>query len=145
MRLRKNPAQIRHGRLQTRSRHAFLLRRVLACLAVVAVSVSAVIAFETVSLARTFGDNAVAIAGEVDTAPPPFLGAFEGGFTMLVVGTDNDAAQGDDYGERSGVRNDVNILLHVSSNHRDAVVVSLPRDLVIPLPECTDPASGSSL
>ena len=35
--------------------------------------------------------------------------------------------------------NDVNILIHISADHRSGTAISLPRDLVIPHPQCTDP------
>ncbi|WP_291053440.1 hypothetical protein [Herbiconiux sp.] len=84
MRIRRAPSQIRHGRLSSRSPLAFIARRIAIGLAVLAVSAGAVITVEAASLAQTFGDHAVEIAGEAEQAPPPFLGAFEGGFTMLV-------------------------------------------------------------
>ena len=34
--------------------------------------------------------------------------------------------------------NDVNILLHVSEDQTNAVAVSFPRDLVVPIPDCVD-------
>nr|WP_246328512.1 LCP family protein [Curtobacterium pusillum] len=55
---------------------------------------------------------------------------------MLVVGTDNDPEQGTAYGERDATLNDVNILLHVSADHTNATAVSIPRDLVTPIPGC---------
>lgn len=65
------------------------------------------------------------------------LSAFTGGFNMLVVGTDNDPDQSAAFGERDATLNDVNILLHVSADHTNATAVSIPRDLVTPIPACT--------
>jgi LCP family protein required for cell wall assembly len=111
-------------------------------LAVVLVSIGGVAAYAINNLAQQVSDNAVDISGGDAPPPPPVLGAFEGGFNLLVVGTDNDPNQGDTFGERDATLNDVNILLHVSADHKNAVVVSFPRDLVIPHPECTDPETG---
>jgi LCP family protein required for cell wall assembly len=36
------------------------------------------------------------------------------------------------------------MLLHVSEDHTQAVAVSFPRDLVIPIPSCTNPATGKT-
>nr|WP_243862242.1 LCP family protein [Frigoribacterium faeni] len=55
----------------------------------------------------------------------------------MIVGTDNDEAQDEDeYGERDATLNDVNILLHVSADHSNATAVSIPRDMVVPIPAC---------
>jgi LCP family protein required for cell wall assembly len=103
-----------------------------------------VAAYAITNIASQVSANAVDISGGGDTpVPPPVLGAFEGGFNLLVVGTDNDPNQSvDAFGERDATLNDVNILLHVSADHKNAVVVSFPRDLVIPHPQCTDPETG---
>jgi LCP family protein required for cell wall assembly len=80
--------------------------------------------------------NAVDI-GDAKGVKPPTVGEYEGGFNLLLVGVDNDPTQSKaHYGPRDGTLNDVNILLHVSADHSNAVAVSLPRDLVIPLPSC---------
>lgn len=67
----------------------------------------------------------------------PQIGDFDGGFNIMLVGVDNDPSQGDVYGKRDGTLNDVNILLHVSADHSSATAVSLPRDLIVPIPSCT--------
>lgn len=120
-----------------------MVARTLAVVLGIAVSASAGIsAFAISTTTQRFADRAVELEGAPPVVQAPFLGAFEGGFTLLVVGTDNDADQGDDYGERDGVRNDVTILLRVAADHHSAAVVSFPRDLVIPHPECDDPVTG---
>src|SRR5690606_2064038 len=67
------------------------------------------------------------------------VGAIDGGFNILVVGTDArdgtwmaDSADGDHGGEL----NDVNILIHVAQDQSNATVLSFPRDLEVDLPEC---------
>ncbi|MDO9397860.1 MAG: LCP family protein [Herbiconiux sp.] len=137
-------APIRHGRQRTGSAAAFVLRSLGIAVAVLAVSAIVVVSYAVTSITQTFSQNAVDLGGETPAAPPPFLGAFEGGFNMLIAGTDNDANQGEEFGERDATLNDVNILLHVSADHTNAVVVSFPRDLVIPHPECTDPETGET-
>ena len=75
-------------------------------------------------------------------APEPAVGVqeFDGGFTVLMVGVDNAGDQSAAYGPRGSRLNDVNILLRVSEDQDSAVVVSLPRDLVI-----RHPAFGHSV
>ena len=76
-----------------------------------------------------------------DEEAPPGVGAYEGGFNILIVGSDTRAGQdglGGSEDEFDGELNDVNILLHVSADQTNAVAVSFPRDLVVDIPECVD-------
>lgn len=69
------------------------------------------------------------------------LEEFDGAFSVLLVG--NDDGNGDEkYGSRDHALNDVNILLHVSEDHQKATAISVPRDMFVDVPECTDPATG---
>ena len=64
------------------------------------------------------------------------IGELEGGFNVLIIGSDTRLGQGDQFGEVDSELNDVNILVHVSENHDNATVVSLPRDMLIDVPAC---------
>ncbi|GAA2044916.1 LCP family protein [Catenulispora yoronensis] len=60
---------------------------------------------------------------------------------ILLIGTDTrlpgkDASLGG-FVDTSG-RADVEMLVHVSSDRSNATIVSLPRDLMVPIPECVD-------
>lgn len=136
----------RHGRLPKRSGTRTLLKLLSGTLAVLLVSSASVAAYAVYDTLNRVQSNAVDISnpGSTPPPPPPGFGAIEGGFNLLVVGTDNDASQGLEFGERDATLNDVNILLHVSADHQNAVAVSLPRDLVIPHPECSDPETGET-
>lgn len=95
-------------------------------------------------LGAKVGDNALDISngtkapGDAQSGIDPFTG----GFTVLAVGADNATGQSEAYGDRGRALNDVNILFRVSADHTSAVVMSLPRDLVIPQPACVDPETG---
>ena len=128
--------QARHGRQSTPSRAGLILKSLGIAVSVLLVAGISVVGYAVGSVSTTFQEAAVDIGGSAPPPPPPFLGAIEGGFNMLIVGSDNDDKQGEEYGEREGTLNDVNILVHVAADHRNAVVLSLPRDLVIPQPEC---------
>jgi len=81
-------------------------------------------------------DATIVKISETD-APPPDLGAIEGGFNILLVGSDTrEGGNNIDGSGEEGVLNDVNILLHVAQDQQSAVVVSFPRDLRIPYPDC---------
>ncbi|WKK72373.1 LCP family protein [Rathayibacter oskolensis] len=139
-----NERGVRHGRLRTRSGARTLLLGVAACVGVLAVSGTSLVAIASASISRNVTENAVEL-GIAPSAEPEAvqLGAIEGGFNVLIVGTDNDAVQGDRFGVRDATLNDVNILLHVSADHRSATVISFPRDLILDRPECTDPETGT--
>ena len=64
------------------------------------------------------------------------IGELEGGFNVLIIGSDTRLGQGDQFGEVDSELNDVNILVHVSENHDHATVISLPRDMLIDVPAC---------
>ena len=71
-----------------------------------------------------------------DPGPPPDLGSFEGGFNLLIVGSDTRADQGAQFGKDDGALNDVTMLVNVSAHQSNAVAVTIPRDMVVPIPAC---------
>lgn len=73
----------------------------------------------------------IELISETD-APPPDIGAIEGGFNILLVGSDSREGENNiDLSYETGVLNDVNILLHVAQDQQSAVAISFPRDLWI--------------
>jgi len=61
---------------------------------------------------------------------------------ILVMGSDTREGQGDAYGSAAvieGARSDTTLLVHLAADRRSVTVVSIPRDLVVTLPECTMP------
>ncbi|MGA1811355.1 LCP family protein [Frondihabitans sp. 4ASC-45] len=128
----------RHGRLRRRGPAGFVLKTIAVGAAVVLVSGVSVGAIALQQIQSDIGDG-VALTGE-ETEPAlqgTGIGAYEGGFNILIVGTDNDAKQSTaEFGKRDATLNDVNILLHVSADHTNATAVSIPRDLVVPIPAC---------
>lgn len=104
-------------------------------MAVVLVAVGSVGAIAVSQLSNNI--DRVALVGQADVlaAAPPTLGSFEGGFNMLIVGSDRcDRAGG--CPDRKENLNDVTMLLHVYADQTSAVAVSFPRDLVVPIPAC---------
>lgn len=60
--------------------------------------------------------------------------------TILVMGSDTREGQGDAFGSAAvidGARSDTTMLVHLSGDREHATVVSIPRDLMVTLPECT--------
>ncbi|MEB4614720.1 LCP family protein [Leucobacter sp. M11] len=63
------------------------------------------------------------------------ISAKEGELNILLAGTDSREGQSIDDGEE-GELTDVLLLLHVSADHKNATVISFPRDLMVPIPNC---------
>ncbi|WP_317621205.1 LCP family protein [Streptomyces sp. CBMA123] len=58
---------------------------------------------------------------------------------ILVIGTDSRQGLGRDYGDAGSTGHaDTTLLFHVAKDRSNATVVSIPRDLMVPIPECQD-------
>jgi LCP family protein required for cell wall assembly len=135
----------RHGRLRRHSGVAHVLRWIALSMAVVIAAVAGVVG---ISLLRiTTGIATVDLAADVPPAQAGFA-PYEGGFSILLVGSDQREGQGEEFGESAydgGKLNDVTMLLHVSEDHSQARVVSFPRDLLVDFPACEDPTTGDTV
>ncbi|KNY07963.1 LCP family protein [Microbacterium sp. GCS4] len=133
----------RHGQQRTPGAVSQLLKFIAIGLAVVLVSGIGVAAYVVYDLSSTVTANAVELEGTEEL--PPDIGEYKGGFNLLLTGVDTcEEAYAHYFGERcsgadaEGTLNDVNLLVHVSEEPRRITVVSFPRDLMIPIPECED-------
>jgi LCP family protein required for cell wall assembly len=124
----------RHGRLKKAGPWATILKFVGAALVVVLVSGASVAAIVVNQIADQV--TTVTLVGETE-GPPPSIGAYSGGFNILIVGSDKCEVEGG-CKDRDANLNDVTMLLHVSEDQTNAVAVSFPRDLVVPIPSCPD-------
>ncbi|OWA05568.1 LytR family transcriptional regulator [Streptomyces sp. CS113] len=59
-------------------------------------------------------------------------------FNILIIGTDKRTGEGNEgYGDKGSVGHaDTNILLHVSKDRSNATALSIPRDLIVDIPDC---------
>ncbi|MER5474093.1 LCP family protein [Streptomyces sp. NPDC002935] len=59
-------------------------------------------------------------------------------FNILIIGTDKRTGAGNEgYGDKNSVGHaDTNILLHVSKDRTNATAMSIPRDLIVDIPQC---------
>ena len=135
-RIRSARAAIRHGRVAPVTGSRSVLGFIGASLAVVLVATMSIAGIAFWDITR--GANAgVALANDQKI---PDIGAIEGGVNFLLVGS--DSREGTDANvfdaDPGSTLNDVNILLHISADHTNATVVSIPRDLVVRYPECPD-------
>ena len=137
----KTPSVARHGRLKAHSAWRTVAKVAASVVAVTLVSGSAVAAYAAWDLANSVQPT-VTLENEKVLDGVPDVGAMEGGVNVLLIGSDSRQGQGDGFGdpdEETAVLNDVTILLHVSQDHSNASVVSFPRDMLVDVPECTDP------
>jgi LCP family protein required for cell wall assembly len=145
LRTRSDRARVRgiarHGRLRPPSAGRTVMKGIAAVAAVALASTVSVVGIAAWDLSRTVSDNQVDISG--GQALPPSLGGIDGGANILIVGSDSRAGQGDGYGAEADVGtatlNDVTMLLHISEDSTRATVVSFPRDMLVPIPECEGP------
>lgn len=129
-------ANVRHGR-QRRSNAWLNGLRVVATTALVlvlsGVSVAAYAVWDLANRVQT-----VDLGTKVPDAALLGSDAVEGELNILLVGSDSRAGQSLDDGEE-GELNDVTMLMHVSADHKNATVISFPRDLMVPVPSCPGP------
>ena len=59
-------------------------------------------------------------------------------FNILIIGTDKRTGKGNEgYGDKGSVGHaDTNILLHVAKDRTNATALSIPRDLIVDVPDC---------
>jgi LCP family protein required for cell wall assembly len=136
---------VRHGRLKRRSAWRTVAKVTASVAAVALVSGVSIAAYAAWDLADT-AQPTVSLGNEDVLEGVPDVGAMEGGLNMLIVGSDSRQGQGEAFGdpdEETAVLNDVTMLLHISEDHSNASVVSFPRDMLVDVPECTDPEDPS--
>ncbi|KZC94141.1 MULTISPECIES: LCP family protein [Clavibacter] len=129
------PVIARHGRLRKSSAARTLLIGTAMTLVVLVASGLSVATIALWELDKSVQANTVDISDGTEQTTVG-VGALDGGFNMLLAGSDTRQGQGDGYGKTDGALNDVNMVLHVSADHSQATVVSLPRDLIVPIPAC---------
>ncbi|MET0590903.1 MAG: LCP family protein [Naasia sp.] len=136
-------AVARHGRMPRRGPLGAGVRLVAIVAAVALVSTASIAAIGVWDISRQI--ETVEVPEDV-AGPVPAIGPYSGGFNMLLVGSDYRSPDSKySYGEDDGTElNDVNILLHVSDDHTNAVAISFPRDMRVPLPECDDGEGGTN-
>lgn len=127
---------VRHGQIAPKSRRRSLLGVIGGALAVVLIAVASIAGIAFWDIARS-ANAGVALANDQVI---PDIGAIEGGVNFLLVGS--DSREGTDPGvfdeDPGSTLNDVNIVLHISADHTNATIISIPRDLVVHYPECPD-------
>ena len=133
------PTVARHGQLARRKVWPTVLALVAAALAVLLVAGASLAA---IVVSQIDADIDTFVLPGQENAEPVSVGAFKGGFNILIVGSDVCEDDSGCAGRGSAELNDFTMLLHVSEDQTNAVGVSFPRDLVVPIPSCPK-ADGS--
>lgn len=148
------PTVARHGRLR-RSRPVIGALKAVGIVAAVAlvstVSVAGIAAWSVVHEAQpSVPFTAIGPSGKAQHKTEQIT-AYSGEVNMLVVASDTRTGQGagfDDAANQaasSGVgNNDTNLLIHINEDHTSMAVISLPRDLEVPLPACKNDSGGTT-
>src|SRR4051812_3623258 len=133
----------RHGRLRTPNLGLAILRYLGIALSVVLISAVSVAGIAAWDLARQV--KTVHLGNEAAGGKAPEISAIDGGVNLLLIGSDSRANSKYDYGaDPESELNDVNILLHISQDHTNAVAVSFPRDTYVAMPACDDGKGGTN-
>lgn len=133
----------RHGRLPRRRGWATLAAVVASALAVVLVSGTSVAAIAGAQLASA--PKTVKLStDDQSTAQTADITAIKGGANILLIGSDTRVGQFDSDEDVEGARNDVTMLIHISQDHQQLTAISFPRDLMVPIPACTNPETGTT-
>lgn len=131
----------RHGKLKPHRPVRRVLSYVAMGVAAVMVATVGVAGFSVWQFSSNL--DTVDLAGG-DGAEIPQFQDQEGGFNVLVVGSDTRADQESVGGTHEGELNDVTMLLHVHEDHQGATVISFPRDLMVDFPACPAQEDGGA-
>jgi len=109
----------------------------LGSVAAVSLVLAGFVGFNVWQLSRTLNSAAVEVYdldGSLYQAPT--AEQLQGPLNILLIGSDTRANQEANYGSSTANLADVIMLLHVNESRDNAVVMSFPRDLLIPIPDC---------
>lgn len=109
---------------------------ILATLTITFVSLSAYAAFRNVYDSI---HHVTVTSGELGKRPPKLNGSEN----ILIIGSDSRTGTHGQYGRGiQGSRSDTSMILHIPPTHTGAVVISLPRDTMVPIYSCQADGNG---
>lgn len=134
----------RHAERAVRRPWGTLWRAAVVALVTVLVSVTSVGAIVVWKIQSQV--DTVVLTDDDGNVSLPGISELNGGFNVLIVGSDTREGQqsGHGFGSVGSTLNDVNILVHISEDHQRATAVSIPRDMVVQIPQCPQPDGGMS-
>jgi LCP family protein required for cell wall assembly len=129
----------RHGRIRVQSKGSAIGGLLVKGLAAVLGATIAVAGISVWDISNTIRANGIELQGPKITAAD-----LDGPINMLLIGSDSRAGQDKKiFGDDTSVLADVQILLHISADRKNAVALSFPRDLLVPWPACPSTSGGS--
>ena len=138
-----SPSSVRHGKLRRRRAQTVIARSLALTLAIVVVSAGAVGAFAVGDTLHSAHASVHLTDAQGHAVKVPTVGAASGAINILLAGTDTRTGQGGAFdtqaelaGSSGAGNNDVTMVLHLSADHKHATVISIPRDLMVPVPAC---------
>jgi LCP family protein required for cell wall assembly len=134
----------RHGNQKSPARWRRYVRWAFKGLAVGMGAVLAVTGISVFQLSNTLKENNIQlIDAEGNAFAQPSVQDLNGPINLLLVGSDTRQGQGSGYGNEESELADVIMLLHISADRKNAVALSFPRDLLVPIPACPNPEGGA--
>ena len=128
----------RHGRIRVQSKGRAIGGLLVKGIAAVLGATIAVVGFTAWDLASTVQANTIHLSGPKVTAAD-----LKGPINMLLIGSDSRAGTDPKiFGNETSTLADVEILIHVSADRKNAVALSFPRDLLVPWPACPSTDGG---
>ena len=107
-------------------------------------TVLAVTGISVFQLSNTLKENNIQlIDAEGNAFAQPGVQDLNGPINLLLVGSDTRQGQGAGFGNEESELADVIMLLHISADRKNAVALSFPRDLLVPIPACPKPEGGA--
>jgi LCP family protein required for cell wall assembly len=107
-------------------------------------AVLAVTGISVFQLSNTLKENNLQlIDAEGNPFAQPGVEDLNGPINLLLVGSDTRQGQGSGFGNEESELADVIMLLHISADRKNAVALSFPRDLLVPIPACPKPEGGA--
>jgi LCP family protein required for cell wall assembly len=107
-------------------------------------AVLAVTGISVLQLSNTLKENNIQlIDAEGNAFAQPGVEDLNGPINLLLVGSDTRQGQGKGFGNEESELADVIMLLHISADRKNAVALSFPRDLLVPIPACPNPEGGA--
>jgi LCP family protein required for cell wall assembly len=134
----------RHGNTKAPAPWRKYVRWAFKGLAVGMGAILAVTGISVFQLSNTLKQNNIQLVdAEGNAFAQPSVDSLSGPVNVLLVGSDTRKGQGKGYGNDTSELADVIMLLHISGDRKNAVALSFPRDLLVPIPACPDPDGGS--
>jgi LCP family protein required for cell wall assembly len=134
----------RHGNQKSPAAWRKYVRWGFKGLAVGTGAVLAVTGISVFQLSNTLKENNIQlIDAEGNAFAQPGVEDLNGPINLLLVGSDTRQGQGKGFGNEESELADVIMLLHISADRKNAVALSFPRDLLVPIPACPNPEGGA--